>query len=164
MFVQNYKFKNMGNLNIDLETARQKFDESPEWLKLEMYKAFGTDFNKQYNYTDIKSFEDACRVLNIDPTFVDGSSFSKDNIAYEKMKVIIKAINGVDWKADFSDTNQVKFYNWYIYTGSGLRFSYSLTYYGNTSTDIGARLCFESREKAEYFGKTFINLINEYLN
>jgi hypothetical protein len=151
----------MNNLNIDLETAKQKFDESPEWLKLEMLKTFGTDFNKKY--TDIKSFEDACRVLNIDPSYINGYKLSKQSIAFEKIGIIIQAING-DWKADFSDSNQKKFYNVYTYSvGSGLRFSATHTSYVHTYTSIGARLSFESREKAEYFGKTFIDLINEYM-
>jgi hypothetical protein len=155
----------MKNLNIDLETAKQKFDESPEWLKLEMLKTFGNDFNKRYNYTDIKRFEDVCKVLNITDESIDYFKYlPKHTLAYEKICIIIKAINGVEWNADYSDPNQPKFYNWYIYSGSGLRFSITNSFYDHTFTNIGARLCFETKEKAEYFAENFIDLVNDYLN
>jgi hypothetical protein len=132
-----------------------------------------TKFNKfnesledkqNYDYTDIKSFEDACRVLNVTPHVPNtGDEDSKSVAAYYKICIIISAING-EWKADFSDSNQIKFFNVYIYSGSGLRFSRTNTNCGYARTSIGGRLCFESREKAEYFSNNFIDLINAYLN
>jgi hypothetical protein len=65
---------------------------------------------------------------------------------------------------DFSDWKQLKYWNWfYIETGASAGFAFAGTGSAASSTDanIGSRLCFKSRELAEYAGKQFIDLYKE---
>jgi len=125
---------------------------------------------ENYDWKDIKSYEDACKVLNLRKVnkFI---LFLKeilrindtiDEIAYKKLKVIIRAINQ-GWKPDFKNTDQKKYYP-YFDLSSVFRFGDTYSYYYHSGTLDGVRLCFESQEKAEYMGKTFVKLYEEYLS
>jgi len=118
-------------------------------------------------YTKIKTFEDACKVLNLDakkviPNFslfpVEEQEAMK---AHAKLIIIAKAING-DWIPDWTDGNW-KYYPWFE-MGSSSGVGFSCDYYGTwlTVSAVGSRLCFENREKAEYVGKQFQELYKTY--
>lgn len=85
-----------------------------------------------------------------------------DIIAYKKLKLIIKVING-DWTPDFKNANQKKWYAWFKVLPSGFDFSNTHYYCDDSSTDVGSRLCFESKEKCEYVAKQFIKLYEQLL-
>jgi hypothetical protein len=119
-------------------------------------------------YTKIKTFEDACKVLNLDAKKVipDFSLFPVEEQeamkAHAKLIIIAKAING-DWVPDWTNLGEYKYYPWFeMGSSSGVGFSY----YGyddwNSSSIVGSRLCFENREKAEYVGKKFQELYKTY--
>lgn len=126
------------------------------------------------NYTDLKTFEDACQVEKLNPKKVipDFKLYpAKDRkamIAHAKLVIIAKAANrlangGKPWKADFGNHDQSKYYPWfYMQSGSsGFRFhAYDFWY---SSTDVGSRLCFISWEVGKYVGETFLKLYNDYL-
>jgi hypothetical protein len=152
------------NMNINLLMKNNDLVDKVKSIKKERQK-----FIKDVSYTKIKTFEDACRVLNIVPNIpVDiiniEYEFNKSIVAHYKLCIIIRAINR-GWVCDFNDKKQYKFYNVFIYSGgSGLRFSLSYSLYDYTNTIIGARLCFESREKAEYAAHQFLKLYDEYFS
>jgi hypothetical protein len=119
-------------------------------------------------YTKIKTFEDACVKENLDPNTVipDFSLFpEKDRqamIDHAKLIIINKAINE-DWIPDWLNYNQTKYYPWFeMGSSSGVGFSCDDYVDWSTSSNVGSRLCFESREKAIYAGKTFIELYKSY--
>jgi len=119
-------------------------------------------------YTEIKTFEDACKVLNIDASNVlpDFSLFPKEEQgamqAHAKLILIAKAVKG-DWIPDWENSNQCKYFTWFIMgSASGVGFSYYGYAAWSASSDVGSRLCFESREKAIYVGKTFEELYKKY--
>ena len=87
---------------------------------------------------------------------------TKDLIAKAQLELIISVFNG-DWKADFKDKNQKKYYCWFEQTKSGFGFSDTDYDYTGTDAGVGARLCFKNREDAEYVGKTFVELFEQYL-
>jgi hypothetical protein len=117
----------------------------------------------------IKSFADACKALKIKTNLPDVSELApkdrKSIIAHYKLTIIARALNA-GWKPDWTNWNQYKYYPWFEYkkTKSGFGFSYS--HYGSwfTVTFVGSRLCYSSRELAEYAGKIFESLYNDLFN
>ena len=119
-------------------------------------------------YTDIKTFEDACKVLNLDATTIipDFSFFPESEkeamIAHCKLVIIAKAING-DWVPDWNDWGQYKYYPWFkMGSPSGGGFSYDVCDGWAAYSAVGSRLCFETREMAKYAGKQFEDLYKAY--
>jgi len=114
----------------------------------------------------IKTFEDACQALNLDPThlpIVDllPERLRKSIIAFYKLTIIIEALNE-GWEPNWWDNNERKFYN-YFYCPSGSGFFCSCTGFAFTSADVGSRLCFKSRNLAEYALSQFKDLYEDYL-
>jgi hypothetical protein len=119
-------------------------------------------------YTDIKTFEDACKVLNLDATTVipDFSFFPESDkeamIAHAKLVIIAKSING-DWVPNWNDWDQYKYYPWFTMgSPSGGGFSYFGYDSWFTYSSVGSRLCFETREQSKYVGKQFEDLYKVY--
>lgn len=119
------------------------------------------------DYKTIRTFEDACKELNIDPAHLPDvllipEEFRKAIVAAYKLMIIYKAINN-GWVPDWSNTNQYKYYPWFWVLPSGSGFSFSLYYYTSTSTGVGSRLCTDTSEKAEYMAKQFSAEYQDYL-
>ncbi len=118
-------------------------------------------------YTEIKTFKDACKVLNLETTIIpDFSLFPQEEQeamkAHAKLIIIAKAINGV-WVPDWTNSNEYKYYPWFrMGSSSGVGFSYFDCVNWAAGSGVGSRLCFESREKAEYVGQQFEDLYKSY--
>ncbi len=72
----------------------------------------------------IASYEDACRVLNIQPINEEVFNiFPKEDqrsmLAYHKLTVITRALNN-GWKPDWDDQNEWKYYPLFRYVNAGL--------------------------------------------
>jgi hypothetical protein len=116
---------------------------------------------KKKDFRSIKTFDDACESLDINPNIRFLIEAQNDEIAYKKLKIIIKAINQ-GWQPNWNDTNQCKWYP-YFNLSSGFGFSDSDCYYDDARTDVGSRLCFETEEKANYAGKQFLSIYKDFL-
>src|SRR5688572_22070121 len=58
----------------------------------------------------VKTFEDACKVVGMKvPAFA--KTDPKDEVAFKKLKVIIRALNQ-GWKPNWKDDNELKYYPW----------------------------------------------------
>ena len=118
-------------------------------------------------YTEIKTFEDACKAINVELTIIpDFSLFPESDrqamIDHAKLVIIAKAING-DWVPNWKDYDQYKYYPWFeMGSPSGGGFSCHDDDYWNASSGVGSRLCFETREQAKYAGKQFEDLYKSY--
>ena len=124
------------------------------------------------NLAELKTFEDACKVLGLDSEKVlpDFSAYpekhQKAMAAHSKLVLIAQAANkiandGEEWTPDWNDEDQWKYYPWFEMGGSsGFRFGDFGHWYSNA--DVGSRLCFISREVARYVGETFIDLYKDY--
>lgn len=153
--------------------------ETDKLTLLKTYKEVGADTKKlmeamygkqtfSEKITDrVKTFEDACHALGIKPEDVLHSAHSpaleRDIVsinAYSKLIVIIRALNE-DWEANWNDDSEYKYYPWLKYT-SGVGFSYSGYGYSHSATAVGSRLCFKSRELAEYAAVQFNKEYNEF--
>ena len=124
------------------------------------------------NYSDLKTFEDACKVERLDPKKVipDFKDYpAKDKkamIAHAKLVIIASALNrlannGKKWKPDWNNNQWDKYYPWFWMGGSsGFRFYVCDSWASHSS--VGSRLCFISSEVGEYAGKQFIKLYKDY--
>jgi hypothetical protein len=118
----------------------------------------------------VKTFEDACKVLGLDPENLPvvehlPEKDRKSIAAFYRLTIITRALNE-GWEPDFSDWNQRKHWNWfYVETGAVRGFSFATTdYVASYSTAYaGARLCFKTRKLATYAHEQFRDLYFEYL-
>ncbi len=112
----------------------------------------------------VKSFEDACNVLNIQPVLPIVDMLPEANqkavITNYKLDVIQQALNG-EWKADWSNFSQYKYYPWFKMSSSGVGFSSDYYGYVYSGTCVGSRRVFSSSELAKYAGEQFIELYND---
>lgn len=85
-------------------------------------------------------------------------------IAYNRLCTIAQAWNKADgFEPDFSNTSQYKYFPWFEYSRDAAGFVYAYTNHTATIAlaSFGSRLCFMTRERAEQFGKQFIDLWND---
>ena len=122
-------------------------------------------------YTEIKTHEDACKALGIEPSVIDVSNkpvkHQKALIAIDKLFTIVEAVNE-GWTPDWSNTNETKVELFPDIVEdenkpSGFGLSYDDCDHWGTATGVGSRLCFQSRDKAKYTFETFKELFEDYL-
>ena len=151
---------------------------------------FGEDTFKPKDIRDrVKTFEDACTVLGIDPDEWKKRHlmFDKDVLAYLKLRVIAKALNE-GWYPKFTEDER-RYYPWlYIITkeeydnlsaeekrrcvgraSGGANADGGLVYAGARSAASvsnagnGARLAFSNYDLAVYAGKQFIDIWADFV-
>ena len=119
-------------------------------------------------YTEIKTFEDACKAINVEPTIIpDFSLFPESDqeamIAHAKLIIIAQAING-DWVPDWTNGEWDKYYPWFkMGSPSGGGFSYLVFVSWYTTSHVGSRLCYKSRDLAIYAGQQFTDIYEDFL-
>ena len=118
--------------------------------------------------TSIKSYKEALKYLKrYDETFnLVTCHNAKALIAIEKLMVIAEAWNKADnFVPDFSNRNQYKYFPWFVYNDKAAGFVCADAAYtaSGATAYFGSRLCFSTSERAEQFGKQFIDLWNDFL-
>lgn len=122
-------------------------------------------------HTAIKTFEDACKALNISPQVPDFSAspakHQKALAAHYKLIIIVEAVNE-GWQPNWADTDEYKYELWPDIEEdsskpSGFGLSCNDCVGWDTFTHVGSRLCFKSREVAMYTFETFKQLYEDYL-
>jgi len=113
----------------------------------------------KFDFRTIKTFEDACAHLNIDPLKLPDLSMIPEDlrkplIAAYKLLVIYQAINN-GWKPDWGNWSQYKYIPWYEVWSSGFGFSPSTYDCSYARTGAGSRLCTDTSEKAKYIAEQF---------
>ena len=116
---------------------------------------------EKFDFRTIHSFEDACKKEGIDPSLLPDVTmipheFRQAMIGGYKLFMIFKAIND-GWIADFTNSNQYKYYPWLRINsaGSGFDGAVSGCDYVAAATCVGSHLCTDTRQKALYIGQTF---------
>jgi hypothetical protein len=115
----------------------------------------------------VKSYADACKVLGIDPVNEEAltrAGFTKDEIAYRKLKTIAAALNE-GWEPDWSNGSQYKYWPWFVYDLNTAGFACANTAYAasDAATNFGSRLCYKTAALARYAGDTFGEIYNDFL-
>lgn len=111
----------------------------------------------------IASYEDACRVLNIQPINEEVFNiFPKEDqrsmLAYHKLTVITRALNN-GWKPNWDDQNEWKYYPLFRYVNAGLSCAY--TYYAASYTYVDRLSALLSHVRArEIRSRTLCGLVS----
>jgi len=123
---------------------------------------------------DLKTFEDACKVLSLDAKKVI-PNFScypekdqKAMVAHAKLIIIARAANkiendGKEWMPDWTNFNEYKYEPWFYLGDGSSGFRYYDSGHWDTGALVGSRLCFKSSDLAEYIANQFIDLYKTYL-
>jgi hypothetical protein len=151
----------METLQITKQNAIKAFNEGCSDVKAVLSNLFGKETFVPANVMDrIKTAEDAFAIKGISFGDIVNNSDTQDEIAYKILKVIVEVLNE-GWVPDWKNSSQYKYYPWFdMSSGSGL--SYDVYDYQYSDSDVGSRLCFKSRELAEYAGKQFIKLYTDF--
>lgn len=114
----------------------------------------------------ITSYEDACKVLNIQPINEEVfNAFPKEDqrsmLAYHKLTVITRALNN-GWKPNWDDQNEWKYYPLFRYVNAGLSYAGTSTAAAHSYAIIGSLLCFPTSALAKYAAEHFADLYRDY--
>ncbi|WP_166964664.1 hypothetical protein [Yeosuana marina] len=132
----------------DEKTGEVSFEPIPKDIK-ERIQTFPNVLN--YHNIIARDFAQQCDEL------------APDEVAYRKLKLIAQALNE-GWTPDWTDSNEYKYYPWFeMGSASGVGFSYDGYDHWYSISCVGSRLCFKSRELAEYAGKQFEDIYKEFL-
>lgn len=121
-------------------------------------------------YQDIKTFEDACKTLNISTELPQVSMLPEKHhkaiIAFYMLTTVIEAVNE-GWAPNWSDTDQPKYFAWFQIeadedTPGGSGFSHSDCNCDYNNSLVGSRLCLKDRERVAYVQKQFEQLYKDY--
>jgi hypothetical protein len=154
----------MKKLEISETNARKLYKDMPD-LRPSLEDTFGKAFFSGKITDRIKSYEDACAELGIQPvdeTELKRLGFTDDELDYRKIKTITKALNE-GWHADWSDEDQYKWYPWFRFSSGSFRFGATNYRDSYANAGVGSRLCFASDELAEYAGKQFEELYSSFI-
>ena len=114
----------------------------------------------------VVNYATACVVLGVkwvaDEVF-KMNSFSIDEIAFYKLKVIAKALNE-KWSPNLDNKNEKIYWPEFIYDGKTNRFCFNRVL-NNFDHDITApiKLCFKNYKLAKYAGNQFEDMYNDFL-
>ncbi|MCX6282376.1 MAG: hypothetical protein NTU51_10475 [Bacteroidetes bacterium] len=153
----------METLKIEKSKVKKLFKEAPEYFKEVLRDTFGKELFSEKITDRIKSFEDACVELKTTEESVIKNYDTVDEVAYRKLKLIAKALNE-GWEPDWSNSSEYKWWPYFVWS-SGSGFDFSLSYYhcDFANATVGSRLCFKTKELAQYAGIQFIELYRDFL-
>ena len=157
----------MKTLQISEQKARELYKSGSGELRSILEESFGKDFFSQKITDRVKTYEDACRELSMNP--LDENKLmklglTKHDIAYQKLVTIAKSLNE-GWVPDVCDNSVYRWYPWFVTNGSPSSFAFDASCYGSAYADAGSgsRLCFKNKELSEYCGKQFIELWKQFI-
>jgi hypothetical protein len=113
----------------------------------------------------ITTYKQVCKALdNAELTLSDFSFLPtedrKKTLAFHKLQQIAKLFNG-DWKPDWKNSNQYKYYPYFNVASGGLGFCAS-------GFDFSFSFCnsfvvyFKDKETSDYVGKTFLSIYKDF--
>jgi hypothetical protein len=120
----------------------------------------------EFRFTDIRSFEDACDKLNLDPSNLPNLAaiprrYKKPIIAFYKLMVITAAINGA-YKRDFSKRDHT-FFPYYYYDSEGIEFEEINISSFTMESKISTYLAAASYSHAKYIAENFKDLYADFM-
>ena len=154
----------METLQIKKEAALEAHGNAKKSGKKMLEDLFGKKTFLKEVTDRIKSFDDVLNHLGIDHCQFRNTciGLSADEIAYRKIKLIAQVLNE-GWTPDWHNSSEYKYVPWFKMNGSsGSGFSCDDYDVWDTDSRVGSRLCFKSRDLAEYAGKQFLDLYRDY--
>lgn len=153
-------------LEITRQAAIKAHDEASSKGKTLLENLFGKRVFQKDIKERIKTFDDVIREFGDDPEeFKNAISIMEepDEIAYVKLKLIAKALNE-GWTPDWSNGEWDKWYPWFKMddSSSAGRFSFDGSGNRRSSSGVGSRLCFKSKDLATYAGTQFLDIYKDF--
>jgi len=113
----------------------------------------------------IKTVEDALIAAEMPatPEFNEVPEEMKDyfKAVYEAVAITKALVQG--WKADWNDSNQRKWYPWFHMSSGGFVFDVASDGCSLASAGDASRLCFPTKEMAEYAGRQFTEVYSRMI-
>ena len=151
----------MAQLNPTKEQAIEAYETADEKGKKLLVSLWGEDtFVLNLKHTFPMVFEESCKRMALNPKavlpFVNPKN-DREKVANAKMMldIIAEDMKG-GYKFNDNDPNEKRWFP--VFETAGFGFSYTLYDYSRTSTDVGSRLSFPTKEMAEHIGKQFNDL------
>lgn len=155
----------MKTLQIDVVKAKVLYPNANDVLKSMLEDTFGKEV-LSVNITDrIKSYEDACLCLELNPDELpDVSNCDKKDrksiIAYHKLIIICRALNE-GWEPNWRSATY-KYFPWFG-TYAGFAYSSAANAPSSAYATFGSRLCFKSEDLSRYAGMQFLDIWKDYI-
>lgn len=163
-------------LEISEQKLRAAYKDANENTQKVLEGLFGLEAIKPASIFDrVKCYEDACFELNIQPT-TDWGNLQRDEIAFIKLKTIVKALNE-GWFPNWLNFKEYKWFPWFEikkipaglgYAGygsfAGLSALFSSSGVSDTNPRYGGAIASKSETVSDFLGgESFINLWIDYL-
>ena len=122
-----------------------------------------TLFGKELFETKIKTVEDVLKAQGLTQKEFDLSceGLDKDEVAYRMLKLLTRTLNE-GWTPNWNEEDEYKYVP-YFYMDDASGFGYDDYHSWITSSSVGSRLCFKTKDLAIYAGKTFKNTYKEFM-
>lgn len=141
--IQEYTSRNP--FQAEIELTQSEIDEMFKASDAKQRSILEQFFTKPLDIRNkIKSFKDACDALSINPNTVYSLSDTRDEIAYKKLKVIVKALNE-GWYPNWENESEYKYFNYFKMKGG---FSCWNSNYHSIRTIVPSALCLKSNDLA----------------
>jgi hypothetical protein len=156
----------MQTLEVTTKNALNAHRNADEKGKKMLADLFGQDVFNMKITDRVKTFMDALDIVGASDNqkiLLDYNGIDPEMIAAQaflKVTIIAKALNE-GWKPNWDNDSEYKYYPWFKLSGSGL--SCNVYVDDSSASAVGSRLCFRTRELAEYAGKQFTDLYKEYM-
>ncbi|ANF51722.1 hypothetical protein A0O34_14955 [Chryseobacterium glaciei] len=154
----------MNILEITKEAALKAHKEASPKGKILLENLFGGKVFLQKITDRIKSIDDAVGELGEDDPDVIHylkleASGINGHILYSQMLVVITKALNEEYTPDWNNGEWDKWYNWFnMSSSSSGRFSFGGSAARGSLSYCGSRLCFKSKELAQYAAKQFIDI------
>lgn len=155
----------MKTLQINEKTARRLYKSATEEFKAILEDTFGADFFLEKITDRVKTYEDACGELGVEPLDEEGMlavGFRRSEIAGRKLEVVVMALNE-GWEPDWSNEEQRKWVPAFYIGEDDFLFDYVGFVTGRATASYASRFCLRSKWLAEYAGKQFVDLYKGFI-
>jgi hypothetical protein len=160
----------METVTITKQNASAAYNAADAGTKKMLEALLGKENITLTKITDrIKTFDDAINALakseiDMEMTTLLSCKFNDPLLVATKaaaMLMVITKVLNEGWVPDWTKSSEYKWYPWFdMQSGSGLSFHVAVRW--STGTSVSSRLCFKSRELAEYAGKQFADLYTQF--
>ena len=147
----------MKTIQITEANALKAYDSTDSTGRALLADLIGADFFNRKITDRVKTLEDALELSTYKPSWTEDDA--PDDVAYKQLKAIVNALNE-GWTPDLTDDEQYWYWPYFSKTSKGFVF-FNVHYYSSL-TNLSSRLCFRSREVAQYAAETFHDLYRDY--
>ena len=117
----------------------------------------------------IKTFDDVCKIAGINPELLFKQTteleYLQDTIdgimAFEKLLIINQVLNQ-GWRPDWNNRNEYKYYPYFNLAGGFVCVDTNYVC-GTAGTHVGSRLCFKTKNDAEFAGRQFLDIYRTFM-